>query len=74
MKTLGINGEFSQHVDMPHYPSPLKNNSENSRKMYYNTLRVINGEFSQQGGLPSHLMPRHLSQLKNNSGKCIFAN
>jgi hypothetical protein len=50
MKTLGINGEFSQHVDMPHYPSPLKNNSENSRKMYYNTLRVINGEFSQQGG------------------------
>jgi hypothetical protein len=29
--------------------------------MYYNSLRVINGEFSQQTS-----MPRHLSPLKNN--------
>jgi hypothetical protein len=30
-------------------------------KMYYNSLRVINGEFSQHAS-----MPRHLSSLKNN--------
>jgi hypothetical protein len=40
--------------------------------MYYNPLRVINGEFSQQVGLARHLMPHHISPLKNNSGKCIF--
>jgi hypothetical protein len=45
----------------------LKNNSENSRKMYYNPLRVINREFSQQAGLPHHLVSCHLSPLKNNS-------
>jgi hypothetical protein len=27
---------------MPHHLSPLKNISENSRKNYYNPLRVIN--------------------------------
>jgi hypothetical protein len=54
---------------MPHHLSSLKKNSKNSRKMYYNPLRVINGEFSQQAGLP-----HQLSQLKNNPGKCIFAN
>jgi hypothetical protein len=30
--------------------------------MYYNSLRVINGEFFQHGS-----MPHHLSPLKNNS-------
>jgi hypothetical protein len=40
--------------------------------MYYNSLRVINGEFSQQTS-----MSRHLSPLKNNYEnykKCIFPN
>jgi hypothetical protein len=30
-----VNGEFSQHAGMPHHLSPLKNNSENSRKVYF---------------------------------------
>jgi hypothetical protein len=47
---------------MPHHIFPLKNNSENSRKIYYKSLRVINEEFSQDAGLP-----RHISPLKNNS-------
>jgi hypothetical protein len=69
-----MNGEFSQYAGMPHHLKPhhfsqLKNNYENSRKMYYNPLSVINGEFSQQAGLPHHLSP-----LKNNLGKYIFAN
>jgi hypothetical protein len=40
--------------------------------MYYNPLRVINGEFSQQVGLTHHLMSHHLSSVKNNSGKYFF--
>ena len=43
--------------------------------MYYNPLRVINGKFSQHTGMPRHLMPHHLSPLKNiskNSKKMYF--
>jgi hypothetical protein len=57
---------------MPRHISPLKNNLRNLRKIYYNSIRVINGEFSQHT-----TMPHHLSSLKNNSinsRKCIFLN
>jgi hypothetical protein len=42
--------------------------------MYYNSVRIINGEFSQHASMPHHLMSCHLSQLKNNSenSKKIF--
>jgi hypothetical protein len=49
----------------------IENNSKNSRKIYDNSLKVINGEFSQHAS-----MPRHLSPLKNNfenSRKNIFS-
>jgi hypothetical protein len=42
---------------MRHHISPLKNNHENSRKVYYNPLRFINGAFTQQVGLPHHHSP-----------------
>jgi hypothetical protein len=35
--------------------------------MYYNSLRVINDEFSQYASMPCHLMSHHLFSLKNNS-------
>jgi uncharacterized membrane protein YwaF len=35
----------------------LKNNSKNSRKIYYNSLRDINDEFSQQASMPLHVSP-----------------
>jgi hypothetical protein len=49
-----------------HHISPLKNNSKNSRKMYYNSIRVINSKLSQHTSMPHHLMPYHLSLPKNN--------
>jgi hypothetical protein len=61
-----INDEFSQHADMTYQLFLLKNNFENSRKIYYNPLHIINGEFSQQVDLSGHIMSRHISQLKNN--------
>jgi hypothetical protein len=36
---------FKNSSSMLHYISQLKNNSKNNRKIYYNSLRVINGEF-----------------------------
>jgi hypothetical protein len=82
---------------MPHHISPLKNNSENSRKsphptshfsiekiiqknyrkIYYNSLRVINDEFSQHAIMTRHMMSHDLSLLKNNfenSRKIYFLN
>ncbi len=50
---------------IPRHISPLKNNSKNYRKMYFNSLSVINGEFSQHASMPHHLMSCHLSPLKN---------
>jgi hypothetical protein len=49
--------------------SSLKNNLINSRKIYYNSLQVINDEFSQHASNPNHLMSHYLSPLKNNSKK-----
>jgi hypothetical protein len=49
----------SAHL-MPHFS--IENNSRNSRKIYYNSVKIINGEFSQHAS-----MPHHLSALKNNS-------
>jgi hypothetical protein len=49
-------------MGMPHHLSILKNNYKNSRKIYYNPLRVINEEFSQHADLSDHLSP-----LTNNS-------
>ncbi len=77
---------------MTHDPSPLKNNSENSRKsphpmshfsiekiiqknyrkIYYNSLRVINDEFSQHASIPHHLSP--LKNNSKNSRKIYFLN
>jgi hypothetical protein len=57
---------------MAHHLSQLKYNSENSRKMYYKTLRVVNREIISASRL-AHLMLRLLSPLKNNFRKYIFA-
>jgi hypothetical protein len=49
MSKISLNSfatKFSQHVGKPHHISSLKNIFENSRKMYYNPLRVIDEEFS----------------------------
>jgi hypothetical protein len=67
----------SQYAIMSYHLYLLKNNSKIFRKMYYNPLRIINEEISQQTDLPCYLMSRHLSPLKNNSKnyrKCIFIN
>jgi hypothetical protein len=37
--------------------------------MYYNSLRVINDEFSQHASMPRHLMLRQISLLKSNFEK-----
>jgi hypothetical protein len=61
----------SSHVTFLHW----KNNSENSRKIYYNSLSVINGEFSQYASMLRHKMSHHLSPLNNiskNSRKYSF--
>jgi hypothetical protein len=57
------------HQLMQRHISPLKNILKNSRKMYCNSIRIINDEFSQ------HASIHHLSSLKNdfeNSTKNIF--
>jgi hypothetical protein len=46
-RLIPINIEFSKHAAMlhhvmPYHLSPVKNNSKNSRKIYYNLVRVIN--------------------------------
>jgi hypothetical protein len=55
---------------MPHHISSLKNNSKNSIKMYYNSLWVINEEFSQHASMPHHISP--LKNNSENSRKYIF--
>jgi hypothetical protein len=62
LKNNSKNSRSMLHHLMPCHISPLNNNSKTSRKIYYNSLRVINGEFSQHAS-----MPRQLSPLKNNS-------
>jgi hypothetical protein len=55
---------------LPHI-SPLKIIKKNSSKIYYNSLRVINGKKIQHVSMPCHMMSRHLSHLKNNSENSI---
>jgi hypothetical protein len=57
---------------MPHHLYLFKNNSKNSRKNYYNSLRVIN--LNMQACMPHHLMSHHISLLKKseNLRKIIF--
>jgi hypothetical protein len=62
---------------IPRHISPLENNLKNSTKMNYNSLSLINSDFSQYASMPHHLMSRHLSPLKNNfenSRKIFFSN
>jgi hypothetical protein len=40
--------------------------------MYYNSLRVINDEFSQHASMSCHLILHHLSSLNNNSKNSRF--
>jgi hypothetical protein len=47
----------------------LKNNSKNSRKIYYNSIRLINDELSQHAN-----MLHHISSLKNNSKNKKYSN
>jgi hypothetical protein len=45
--------------------------------MYYNSLKVINDEFSQHASMPLHLTSYHISPLKinyENSRKIYFSN
>jgi hypothetical protein len=60
---LKNNSKNSRKSPHPTSHSPLKNNSKNFRKMYYNSLRVINGEFYQHAIMSHHLMTHHLSPL-----------
>jgi hypothetical protein len=57
---------------MPCHIYPLKIIQKTLENIYYNTLKVINGEFSQHAS-----MPRHLCQLKiilKNLENYIFTN
>jgi hypothetical protein len=49
---------------IPRHISQLKNNSKNSSKIYYNSLKIINGEFSQHEIKSCH--------LSGNSKKYIY--
>jgi hypothetical protein len=64
ISTVKYNSENSRKL--PHSTShfSIKNNSKTSRKIYYNSLRIINGEFSQHASMPHHLMSHHISPLK----------
>jgi hypothetical protein len=77
ISSLKNNSENSRKSHHPTSHFLLKNNSKNSRKMYYNSLKVINDEFSQHASMPLHLTSYHISPLKNNyenSRKIYFSN
>jgi hypothetical protein len=59
---LKNNSKIQENHLIQYHISPLKNNFKNSRKISYNSQRVINGEFSQHVSIPHHISP-----LKNNS-------
>jgi hypothetical protein len=54
---------------MPHFS--IENNLKNSRKINYNSVRVINGEFSQHASMPYHISP--LKNNYENSRKIYFS-
>jgi hypothetical protein len=59
---LKNNSEKCRKLPHPMSYFSIENNSKPSRKIYYNSLRVINGEFSQHTSMSCHLSP-----FKNNS-------
>jgi hypothetical protein len=55
----------ANHLIPPHI-SPLNKIKKTLQKcIYYNSLRVINCEFSQHASISRHLMSCHISPLKN---------
>jgi hypothetical protein len=63
---LKTNSKIQGNYIISRHISPLKNNSKNSKKIYYNSLRVINYEFSKHVSMLHHLMSYYLFSLKNN--------
>jgi hypothetical protein len=59
---LKNNSKNSRKSPHPISHFSIENNFKNSRKISYNSQRVINGEFSQHVSIPHHISP-----LKNNS-------
>jgi hypothetical protein len=48
---------------MSHHIYPLKNNYENYREIYYNPLRVVNGETSRFAMSPHAISPSSIEKI-----------